>query len=66
MRYFLAPAALAEQLQLTQFRKGNSTVGYIVTSGDLAVIGLGAALEAGAEEITRKRAKEIINNIRKL
>ncbi len=66
MRYFLAPAALAEQLQLTQFRKGNSTVGYIVTSGDLAVIGLDAALEAGAEEITRKRAKEIINNIRKL
>jgi hypothetical protein len=64
MKYYIVPSLLAEQLNLTEFRKGNATVGYVVTNGDLAVIGLDAAIAAGAEEISKEEARQIISKIK--
>ncbi len=64
MKYYLIPATMAEQLNVIAFRQGNASVGYIVTSGDLAVIGLDAAIEAGAKEITRSEAFQLTSKIK--
>lgn len=64
MKYYLIPAELADALNIREFRKGNTGTGYIVTQGDLAVIGVDSALADGAREVTAKEAKEIIKSIK--
>jgi hypothetical protein len=64
MKYYLIPAELADALNVREFRNGNTDMGYIVTQGDLAVIGIDSALADGAREITVKEAKDIIKSIK--
>lgn len=63
MKYYIIPAGLAIRLNVTLFRHGNNVKGYVVNSGDLSVIGLDAATELGAREVTKAQAKEFIDNL---
>ncbi|MCH3994284.1 MAG: hypothetical protein LKE54_04405 [Prevotella sp.] len=63
MKYYLIPAKLADALNIKEFRKGNDEKGYIVTQGDLAVVGVDNAITDGAKEVTAREAKTIINSI---
>ena len=63
MKYYLIPSLLAEQLNLTEFRKGGEN-GYIVTAGDLAAFGLERAIASGSVEGSEKQAKEYINKLK--
>ncbi len=63
MKYYLIPLELAERLNVTGFRKGRAATGYVVTSGDIAVIGSEEAIRAGGREITATEAKTIISKL---
>lgn len=63
MKYYLVPSLLAEQLNLTEFRKGGEE-GFIVTAGDLAAFGVERAIANGTIEITEQQAKEYINKLK--
>lgn len=63
MKYYLIPLLLAEQLNLTEFRKGGKE-GYIVTTGDLAAFGVERAIASGSVEVSEKQAKEYINKLK--
>lgn len=63
MKYYLIPLLLAEQLNLTEFRKGGEE-GYIVTTGDLAAFGVENAIANGATEISEQQAKEYLNKLK--
>ena len=64
MQYYLIPAALAERLGITSFRRGNAS-GYVVTSGDLVPYGISEAVAGGAQLLTEEEAKKYIRNINK-
>lgn len=64
MTYYLIPFALASRLGVTQFRHGNSSVGFLVTAGDLAPVGIEAAVAEGAAPKTEAEAINIINQLK--
>lgn len=66
MTYFLIPFALATRLNVTLFRHGNSSIGYLVTAGDLAPIGIDAAVAAGAVPKNEAEAINIINKLKSI
>ena len=64
MKYYLLPYLLAVRLGITDFRHGNSAIGYIATSGDLAAVGVESALAEGARELTEAEAMNIMNKLK--
>ncbi len=64
MRYYIIPAPLAEQLSLTEYRRGNTEKGYVVTAGDLAAFGVEKAVGGGAQETTEKEARKFIKALK--
>ena len=65
MKYYIIPAEIAESLNLTQYRLGNSTKGYLVNIGDLAVYGVERAESEGAVEVSLKQAKRFVKQLNK-
>lgn len=63
--YYKIPKALAEKLELTEYRVGNADYGYIVNEGDFSAIGTEEAIKRGAEKLTEAEALKIVNLINK-
>lgn len=66
MNYYLVSYQLAVRLGVTAFRHGNSTLGYIVTAGDLAPIGVSEAVSEGAKPCTEAEAVNFINRLKSI
>ncbi len=66
MNYYIVSYQLAVRLGVIQFRHGNSTMGYVVTVGDLAPIGINAALQAGAKPASEAEAINFINQLKSI
>lgn len=63
MDYYIIPAKMAEELDLTLMRAGNKENGYIVNASDLAPIGIETAKMKGARYVNAWKAKELIDKI---
>lgn len=65
MKYYIIPAEMAESLSIARYRIGNSTKGYLVNIGDLAVYGVERAESEGAVEVSLKQAKRFVKQFNK-
>lgn len=65
MEYYIIPTLLAERLCLVQFRTGSKEKGYLVNAADLTTIGVSAAIQLGAKQVSAWEARKFIDSIKK-
>ena len=65
INYYLCPPAIVDSLKMKNFRIGDDSEGYILSSSDLAPYGIDKAIHDGASILPHDDASKLVKKFNK-